>query len=130
MADYNLIINNVYIYLFFLLLSLYYLYNYQKDFNFKDLINSFIYLTNKIFLLLFFILMLFASIFSLINHDINLINNFIKEIIKGLIYYIFFNYLVFYGIKLIYWTKDFFKETDMFGISYIDKNKILGGKKK
>jgi len=118
--------NEVYLYVFLTLLFIFFLVKYKQKIDNKNIINYIIYLTNKIILFILFVVFLFASFLTITEVDKNIIISFIKENVRGLIYYSFFNYIILYGIKLIHFFKEFFKKNDIFGISYISK----GGFKK
>lgn len=114
-------------YMFMILLTLWGLIKYEIKFNMKDLINSFIRFTNKMTITFIFITFIFMFIFELIG-DSNVLL-FFQEVMTGLIYYMFFSYFVFFGLKMIHEGKDFFKTADLFGYSYI-QGKLKGGDKK
>ena len=118
---------NIWIYFIILIISLFGLSKYQINFNMKDLLNSFIRFTNKMTLIFIFITFLFMFIFELIGSS--KVDIFFKEVISGLIYYMFFKYFVFFGLRMIHEGKDFFKNADLFGYSYIQGKFKEGGKK-
>jgi len=126
-ADPIILSTYIYVYLFIMLVSLYFLFTYKKEFKADDLIESFIYLTHKVILLHIFITFGFAFIFIMIDSLNSKIPIFLQENITGLIYYSMFSFSLYYGLRLINWFKSFYKENDLFGISYFKTSK--GGKK-
>lgn len=103
------------------LIVLYFLITYTKPLNAKSLLDYFIYLTNKVILLTMFIVFAFISFLSSVTIDYDKVAILMNEYARALLYYAFFNYSVFFGLKLIMYMKEFFKEFDLFAISYIDK---------
>jgi len=112
--------SNVWIYLVLTLLLLYGLIKYSKPFSIDSLIDSLIYLTNKVSMFFLFITFSFAFMFSLLDFTNTQLNYFLQDVFNGFLFYWFFNYAVFYGIKAIYWFKDFYKETDLFAYSLFE----------
>lgn len=113
--DYTIFYSIIVLFLGYLLIR------YKEEFKADSLIDSFLYLTNKLVILYLLIVFLFVFIFSLLNPNNVKINEFLEENIRGLIYYIFINYSIYYGLKLINWSKEFYKKNDLFGISYFKK---------
>jgi len=121
--------SNVWVYLFLTLLSLFILFKYKEDFNPKALIDSLIYLTHKVNLLILFFTFLCMFMFTIVDFTDPKIITFFEDTAKGLLYYSFFNYSIYYGIKLISYMKKFFKDNDLNVWVFIKDNDI-GGKGK
>lgn len=123
--------SNVWVYLVLSLVAFGVLWRYQKDFDKENLIDSFIYLTHKTNLILLFFNFLFMFIFTIVDFTDNNINEFFQNNVKALLYFSFFTYFVFYGLKLIYYMKAFIKENDLFAWAFFkDVMPKEGGKRK
>lgn len=120
MTTINIINNFTLLYIILTLLCLYFIIMYNKEFSMQSLVDSFIYLSNKLNLIILFLTFLFMFIFELLGyHDAVII--FFRESINGILYFSMFTYTLFFGIKLTYWVKSFSKDADLFGFSYINK---------
>jgi len=108
---------NVWVYLVLTLLTLFFLIKYTKEFTPEDMTGSFIILTNNVSLFFLFIAFGFSFLFSLLDFSSFKMIAFLQEIFVGLLYYWFFSYGVFFGVRLIYWFKDFYKTNDLFAYS-------------
>jgi len=118
----EIIYNNNLLYLGLFLITLYVLLRYKLIFNKDNLLDYFIYLTNKLFL---FLIMLNSLILFLVTLILEIdITNFINIIFPNLLYYITINYLVFYMIKFIYYLIKMVKENELFGINDFSKIKL------
>lgn len=67
--------------------------------------------------------------FTIVDFTDPKIITFFEDTAKGLLYYSFFNYSIYYGIKLISYMKKFFKDNDLNVWVFIKDNDI-GGKGK
>lgn len=102
----------------------------KKEFNSKDLVNSFISLTNKVVLFVIFISSLFAFIFEFLNVEGADVLTFMSDIFNGLLYFCLIVYGVFYLLKLFSWMREFARENDLMYISYFEKKSGVKGDKK
>ena len=78
---------------------------------------------------LFLMLAIYLFIFSIVDFTSLGLLTFFKDNVRALLYYGFFTYSVFYGLKLINWVKEFIKENDLFAYAFFEK-KLSGGKLK
>ena len=115
----EIIYNNNLLFLGMFFISLYYLIKYNVKFSKDNLINYFIFLTNKIFLFLIMFNSLILFLVTLI-YDID-ITNFINTVFSNLLFYMMINYMVFYFIKFIYYLIKMTKENELFAINDIGK---------
>jgi len=124
----TLIYSNVALFLVLSIMTLVILLKYKEKFKADDLINGFIILTNRVVLFILFMTFLVCGVFALVDISNDKIITFLKEVFTGLAYYGFFNYGIFYLVKLINWLIQFFKDNNLFGFSYFSKE-LKGGKK-
>lgn len=125
----TIIINNsnVWVYLGLTLVILFILFKFKFKFDPVNILTSLINLTHKVNLTLLFFTFMFMFIFSLVDFTNNNIIDFFKLNVKGLLYYSFFSYFVFYGLNFIFTMKDFFRDNDLFAWAFF-KN-LMEGKK-
>lgn len=125
-------ISGLVIYIIMTVFLLIVLMRYKRDFDAKNLIDSFIYLTNKTTILYLFFTFLILTIYGLTNYNEDKLYTFIQEMFRGLVYYAFFSYGLLYLIKSFYYWVNFFKETDLFNFSMLSKEakKTMGWNKK
>jgi len=115
-------------YLFLFMFGVYMLIMYSKPFQASNLVDSFLYLINKTIILLLTISFLFALIFEFLGEQ-TIVNTFLTSTFKLLIYYIILNYSLFYGLKLIDYMKNFYKDNDLLNIKYFEKIERENNKK-
>lgn len=111
----------MWVYLIMILISLFLIIRYKKEFDTKDLLDYFIYLTNKVSLIFIFGVFLFMFLFTLVGFSESNLNIFLTENIRGLLYYGFFTYFTLFGLNLIYFVKDIIVKGDLWGMSLINK---------
>lgn len=131
MTTINVISSFTWVYLVIVLLTLFFIVTYNKEFNVKDLINYFIYLTHKTVLFFLLLTFIFLFMYSIIDFPADRLTQFLSDIMVALVFYCFLNYSVFFGIKLIHFFKDFFKKNDLFSYAFFEKkviNKQVKGK--
>lgn len=131
MVNTIIILNNGITFLFLFLLSAFLLIRYKKKIDSENIIDYFLYLTNKFLLFTFSLSAFFIFIVS-INYTLeDKIINFINATFINIVYFSFVMYSVFFLTKMIYYIIDYVKTNDLFGRSYLDKLKLSkGGKKK
>ena len=120
MTDVIFYSSNSWIYLLVSVAILFIMFKYKQDFNIKDLINSMIYLTHKVGLFFLFLTFFLAFIYSIVEFPNDKITAFFGEVMRGMMYYWFFSYGIFFGVKLIYWFKDFYARNDLFTYAFFD----------
>ena len=115
--------------LFFI--SSYLLIRYNKEIDGENIIDYFLYLTNKILIFIFALSSLFIFIVS-VNYTFHeKIISFINATFLNILYFSFVMYSIFYLTKFIYYIIKYVNKNDLFGKSYLDKlNLSKGGKKK
>lgn len=117
--------SNSWLYFIGLITCLYFIIKYKEKFNVEDIVSYFIYMTNRVNLILLFFMFTFMFIFSLADFTNPKIIDFFKEISIGLVFYSFFSYAVYFGILLIPKIKTFFKDNDLFTYSLYSKGGAL-----
>lgn len=122
-----LILNNGITFLLLFLLSFTILIKYKKKIDSENIINYFLYLTNKILLFIFSLSSLFIFIISISLGLENKITTFINATFLNILYFSFVMYSVFYVTKLIYYIIDYVKANNLFGKNYLDKLKLHKG---
>lgn len=100
---------------------LYVMIKYKEEFDSDNLIRYLIYLTNKVILFWGAFTFVLAFMMVLTNYSSTKIEEFFKGVFFILFYYVFINYGIYYGLKLIHWAIKFFKDNDLYAISYLDK---------
>lgn len=102
---------------------------YKKEIDSENIIDYFLYLTNKIILFIFCLSSLFVFIISFSYELLDKTINFINATFLNILYFSFVMYSIFYITKLIFYIIKYVKRNDLFGKSYLDKlNLSKGGK--
>lgn len=120
--------SNQWLYLVIFLLGMIILYKMDKPFNKNNLVESFLDLSNKFVILLITLSFMFSFIYELIGQTDKIIT-FLSQNIKLILYYLLLNYSLFYGLKLIDWIKNFYKDNDLLNIKYFSKLERENNKK-
>ena len=128
----NIITINIGItFLILFFISSYLLIRYNKDIDGENIIDYFLYLTNKILIFILALSSLFIFIVSVNYTFHDKIINFINATFLNILYFSFVMYSIFYLTKFIYYIIKYVNKNDLFGKSYLDKlNLSKGGKKK
>jgi hypothetical protein len=118
------ILNNGITFLLLFLLSFIIFLRYNKKIDSENIIDYFMYLTNKLLLFVFSISAFFVFVVN-INYSLDdKIITFINATFLNIIYFSFIMYSIFFLTKLIYFIREFVKSNDLFGRSYLDKLKL------
>lgn len=103
---------------------------YKKKIDSENIIDYFLYLTNKFLLFIFSLSSFFVFVIS-INYTLeDKIINFINATFLNIIYFSFVMYSIFFLTKLISFIREFVNNNDLFGKSYLDKLKLSKGEKR
>ena len=124
------ILSNGITFLLLFLLTFTVLLMYKKKIDSEDIIDYFLYLTNKFLLFIFSLSSFFVFVIS-INYALeDKIINFINATFLNIIYFSFVMYSIFFLTKLISFIREFVNSNDLFGKSYLDKLKLSKGEKR
>ena len=103
---------------------------YRKEIDSENIIDYFLYLTNKILLFVFCISSLFIFIISFSYELLDKTTSFINATFLNILYFSFVMYSIFYITKLIFYIIKYVKKNDLFGKSYLDKLNLSKGRDK
>jgi len=120
-------------YLFYIVISmlcLVLLIRMNKEFKPKDLVGSFISLTNVIVLFVLFVSFLLAFVFEFLDVSGVDVLGFITQVINIVLYFCLIGYGTYYVIKLFAWMRNFVKENDLMYLSYFEKKAEIKVKRK
>ena len=124
------ILSNGITFLLLFLLTFNVLLMYKKKIDSENIIDYFLYLTNKFLLFIFSLSSFFVFVIS-INYALeDKIINFINATFLNIIYFSFVMYSIFFLTKLISFIREFVNSNDLFGKSYLDKLKLSKGEKR
>jgi len=124
------ILSNGITFLLLFLLTFTVLLMYKKKIDSENIIDYFLYLTNKFLLFIFSLSSFFVFVIS-INYALeDKIINFINATFLNIIYFSFVMYSIFFLTKLISFIREFVNSNDLFGKSYLDKLKLSKGEKR
>jgi len=124
------ILSNGITFLLLFLLTFTVLLMYKKKIDSENIIDYFLYLTNKFLLFIFSLSSFFVFVIS-INYALeDKIINFINATFLNIIYFSFVMYSIFFLTKLISFISEFVNSNDLFGKSYLDKLKLSKGEKR
>jgi len=124
------ILSNGITFLLLFLLTFTVLLMYKKKIDSENIIDYFLYLTNKFLLFIFSLSSFFVFVIS-INYALeDKIINFINATFLNIIYFSFVMYSIFFLTKLISFIREAVNSNDLFGKSYLDKLKLSKGEKR